>query len=52
MRMPTAAENFVAQMRCQTEMTIWNDAGLIIVRASIYAAVQATWQHFQHAIHL
>jgi hypothetical protein len=52
MQMPTVLDNFVAQMRCQNEMTVLHDAGLIIVGASTYAAIQATWQHFQQAIQL
>lgn len=37
MLMPTVLENFVAQMRCQSEMTVSHDAGLIIVRLLTYA---------------
>lgn len=52
MQMPTVLENFVAQMRCQSEMTVLNDAGLIIVQELTYATIQTTRQHFKHATHL
>jgi hypothetical protein len=47
-----SVRKFVAQMRCQSEMTILNDAGLIIATELTYTTVQAAGQHFKQATHL